>query len=127
MGIFGFMGCASLNSGSGPNVLAQVREHGMTGSVRVVVDDTDHKMFCALPDASNEIRCTVGMGYLYKNVHSDWSFLNAQDARQICYEGMWSIAYSTGYGREEVQLCAYALLQIRFIHLPPDPRPEEWQ
>ncbi len=133
-GLIAFSGCASSGINFEPEVLAQVKEYGRQNSVRVIVNNGDMTMYCDMPDVSNEIQCTVGYGYLYRNVHADWDHLNAPDARKICREGFWMMGsmnsnpYApSSMGGDEIQLCAYALLQIRFMHLPPDKTPKEWQ
>jgi hypothetical protein len=110
------LGCASYDNLSRDPPIAVVQEHGLFYSVRIIVENNNKSMWCAIPDASNEYRCTVGIGFLDINEISDWEGLLPSDARRICADGLWH----AGASRAVVYTCSQALLVLRFLIMPPE-------
>lgn len=112
------LGCATFKADP---PIAYAKEYGMTNrAVSITVEDNSWRMYCSGPDVANDINCVVGVGYLQQNL-IDWRFINASEARQMCAEGMRAIAYVDNY---DIQACAFALLRIRFMQLPPEEKDE---
>lgn len=111
--------CGPIPPGQRP--LATATERGVKIAVTVVVEDNQNTMYCAQPDAAEDIRCTVGYEYLLQNADGDWQMIVPDEARRICYQGL-----RTSYvSRETVELCKFALLRIRFTKLVPKPEGQE--
>jgi hypothetical protein len=113
------LGCASFGSQVDPP-LAIASEVSMSmefRTVMVIVRDNNLSMYCAPPDAANDIKCEVGYGFLEKHLLTDWEFLSSPEATQICAEGMFS-AGPVNYA--DVRACGLALLRIRFTQLVPE-------
>ena len=119
-------GCAT---GYAPQILHSEAEPSPSGlRIRVVIEEGEGRPFCSLPDAGDETRCSFSWGWLQAgnalSLSDDgWRYLSPRSARSNCSTALWSLGRLATAA--DVQTCAFLLMKIRFIDLPPDARAPE--
>jgi len=127
--LFPLMGCGaflkSFRSVPGQRISLPVKElsaSGMTVTVQLI-EGSNWRPYCGLPDAANEINCEFGMAWFQEGEGrllaggDGYFYLDPQVARDACAIGMFS-AHGTN---ADIQACSIALLYYRFVVAPPAP------
>jgi hypothetical protein len=116
----GFVDSFKTQPGQRPMTLPHREQVGMsTMTVSVQLMDGNHRPYCMLPMADNDIACTFRYGWfenggLVMQGPDGYRFLSFDTAQQACREALWSVG-GQGNQNNVVNACARALLAFRWM------------
>lgn len=141
LGMFLVSGCASFKGTfkTGPmwtplapprSDVVMVPGSSIVDRLTVVVYPGDGQPYCSGPDAANEVKCEFRWEWLQTGSmtslgNDGWRSLTPQGARAACNAGLFTIG--TRKTTQHVNICAYLLMSVRHMDLPPDNTPPERQ